>query len=173
MNAEPSPPKTLIVRDYKNINIEQLKEDFQSTPWQLIELFDDVNDALWCWEQLFKRVITDHIKTRKIKVKSNNQPWMTGDMRKVLNKRYKLFQKAKLGNDPLLWKAYKQMRNTCTHLIRKSKAEYWKNEFQNCSNTKTFWKTVRKFKGDTKTSTVSSLMSMIQLSPIKNKWPTP
>ena len=115
MHTDSSPPKTLIVRDYKNVNLDQLKEDFQSAPWQLIDLFDDVNDSLWCWEMLFNEIISDHVKTRKVKVKTKNQPWMTGDIRKMLNKRYRLFQKAKRsGNDSLTWKAYKQMRNTCT-----------------------------------------------------------
>ena len=115
MHTDSSPPKTLIVRDYKNVNLDQLKEDFQSAPWQLIDLFDDVIDSLWCWEMLFNEIISDHVKTRKVKVKTKNQPWMTGDIRKMLNKRYRLFQKAKRsGNDSLTWKAYKQMRNTCT-----------------------------------------------------------
>ena len=124
----------------------------------MIDLFDDVNDSLWCWENLFNEIISDHIKTRKVKVRTNNQPWMTGDIRKMLNKRYKLFQKAKTsGNNSSTWKAYKQMRNTCTQLIRKSKAEYWKKEFQSCTNTKTFWQTVKKFKGYSKMSSISSL----------------
>ena len=88
MHAD-SPPKTLIVRDYKDVNLDQLKENFQSVPWQLIELFDDVNNSLVCSEKLFSE-ISDHVKTRKVKVKTNNQPWMTGDMRKMLNKRYRL-----------------------------------------------------------------------------------
>ena len=62
MHTDSSPPKTLIVRDYKNVNIEQLKDDFQSAPWQLIVLFDDVNDSLWCWEKLFNEIISDHVK---------------------------------------------------------------------------------------------------------------
>lgn len=83
---------------------------------------------------------------------------MTGDIRKMLNKRYRLFQKAKRsGNDPLAWKAYKQIRNTCTQLMRKSKAEYWKKKFQSCIYTKTFWQTVKKFKGNSKMSSISSL----------------
>ena len=147
MHTDSSPPKTLIVRDYKNVSLEQLKEDFQSAPWQLIDLFDDVNDSLWFWEKL----ISDNVKTRKVKVKTKNQPWMTGDIRKMSNKRYRLFQKAKRsGNDSLQWKAYKQMRNTCTQLILKSKAEYWKKKFQSCTSTKTFWQRVKKFKGNSK-----------------------
>ena len=85
-----------------------------------------------------KEVISDHIKTRKVKVKSNNPPLMT--VRWYKKKRYRLFPKAKLlGNDPLLWRAYRQMRNM--YSPHTSKAEYWKNnhEFQNNRNKSFFY----------------------------------
>ena len=37
----------------------------------------------------------EHVKTRKVKVRSNNNSWMAGSIRKETNNRYKLLQKAK------------------------------------------------------------------------------
>ena len=37
------PPKIITVRNYKNINMQELSKDLQSSPWQLLDIFDDVD----------------------------------------------------------------------------------------------------------------------------------
>ena len=74
---------------------------------------------------------------------------MTRKIRKELNTRYRLFQKAKVtprGSNE--WRDYKKLRNRRSNLIKNAKAKYWQNEFKNSKNSKSFWKTVRKFRGD-------------------------
>ena len=39
-------PKLIYVRNYNNIYIDQVRQDLERTPWHIIELFDNVNDAL-------------------------------------------------------------------------------------------------------------------------------
>ena len=91
-------------------------KDLLSTPWDLIDLFDDEKDSLWCWEKLFKETLSAHIKTRKVKIRPNSLCWMKTDIRKALNQRYKLFLQAKCAQkDSLIWKEYRKMRNKCTN----------------------------------------------------------
>ena len=138
--------------------MDQLQRDFHSTPWDLIDLFDDVDDSLWCWEQLFHQTLSDHLKSRKVKIRTNSLCWMNTEIRKVLNQRFKLFMQAKNApKDSPKWRDYKRMRNRCTSLIRKAKSEYWKNEFEKSSNSKTFWRTVKKFKGVAKENYIGTL----------------
>ena len=142
----------------KKTPLEKNPRSAAASPWQLLDIFDDVDDVLWCWESIFKNTISNYIKPRKVKVRSENQPWMTGSIRKEINKRFRLFNKAKLsGKNSLEWKEYKKIRNSCTNLIRRTKAEYWKKEFQKSTNSKTFWKTVKKFNGDTKAAVIGPL----------------
>ena len=138
------------------LTMTRLRQDLERTPWHTIELFDDANDALWCWQQLFKSTILDHVKTRKVKVRGNNQPWMSGEIRKAINKRYKLLIKArKTPGNSTDWLEYKRARNTCSKLIQNAKANFWKKEFQASSSlSKMFWSTVRKFKGETKSQQI-------------------
>ena len=68
------------VKDYKNLNMEKLKYDIESTPWQLMALFEDPDDVTWCWDFLLQRTLNDHIKSRKVKIKSNSNPWMNGEI---------------------------------------------------------------------------------------------
>ena len=151
-------PKLIYVRNYNKIDIDKVRLDLERTTWHITELFDDANDALWCWQQLFKSTILDHVKTRKVKVRGNNQPWMSGEIRKAINKRYKLLIKArKTPRNSTDWFEYKRARNTCSKLIQNAKANFWKKEFQASSSPKMFWSTVRKFKGETKSQRIGPL----------------
>ena len=154
------PPKLITVRNYKHIDSARIKQELESVPWHIISLFDDVDDCLWCWNYLLKDVISDHVKTRKVKVRSNNQPWMNGDIRKAINNRYKLLKKARqTPRNSENWSDYKKARNSCTNLIRHAKAVYWRNEFLSSDSIKSFWKTVKKFRGDTETQRIGPLKS--------------
>ena len=152
------PPKLITVRNYREVNTAKVKQNLEFVPWHIVSLFDDVDDSLWCWNHLLKSVISEHVKTRKVKVRSNNKPWMTRDVRKVINERYRILKKAR--NTPRHsseWKNYRRARNTCTNLIRHTKANYWRNEFLSSDTIKSFWKTVRKFQGGQKTQKIGPL----------------
>lgn len=132
-------PKLITINDYKSIGKVNLQRDLQSAPWNLIDIFDDADDAAWCWESMFKCTFSDHLKQRKVKVRSANEPWMSRGIRKALNNRFKLFKKAiKLGKNSTAWAEYKTVKNHCTSLIRSSKATYWQLEFQKSNDAKRF-----------------------------------
>ena len=151
-------PKLIPVRNYKNIDTNKVKQDLESVPWHVISIFDDVDDCLWCWQHMLKNVISDHVKTRKVKVKSNNQPWMNGEVRKVINNRYKLLLKAReTPKNSKEWAEYRKARNRCTNLIRHAKATYWNDKFSSADCPKSFWSLVRKFKGVSSTPRIGPL----------------
>ncbi len=148
LRRKKTPPKVIPVRNYKNIDTVKLNKDLETCPWHIISVFNDVDDSLWCWEHLFKDVLSSHVTTRKVKVRSDNQPWMNGEVRKAINNRYKLLIKARsTPRNSKEWKDYKKAKNSCTNIIRATKANYWKNKFVSCDSTKSFWSLVKKFKG--------------------------
>ena len=107
---------------------------------------------------LFNKLIHEHVKTKTVKAKLQSEPWMTGKVRKLLNKRFKLLQSAKpTPKGSYEWKSYKQARNKASNAIKAAKAKHWQNESKNSNNLKSFWKTVRNFNGDTIKSTIGPL----------------
>ena len=83
---------------------------------------------------------------------------MTGEVRKVINNRYKLLLRArKTPRESKEWDEYKKARKRCTNLIRFSKANYWKNKFSTADSPKSFWTLVKKFKGDSATQRTGPL----------------
>ena len=83
------------------------------------------HDALWAWEQLFKRTCDLHAPQKDVKVRSQSSPWINCELRQKMNRRYKLFKKAAETKNEELWSMYKKMRNEITSDVRKAKASYF------------------------------------------------
>ena len=129
--------------DWKKVQTEILE-----TPWWITSSFDDVDDSYWAWKSLYNQILSNHVKERKVKVKTESNPWMNSEIRKQMNHRYKLLVLAqKTNKGSLQWTIYKQARNKCTALLRKAKSDYWKSKFDNSNSTKEFWSLVKSFQG--------------------------
>ena len=72
---------TIKYRSYKHF-------DIGSVPWSIIEMFDDVDDALHAWEMLFMDVVKVHVPLRERRVKRLRQPgWLTDDITAAMSTR--------------------------------------------------------------------------------------
>lgn len=142
----------------KCLDESKLIKDFENVPWQICSIFDDVDDSLWCWEHLYKSIVTKHVTVRKVKVRQNSKPWINGEIRKELNNRHKLLLKArKTSKGSTEWKAYKKLKNKCTNLVRLAEKDYWKEKFNGVSSSKSFWKTVNDFQGKRSNCEIATL----------------
>ena len=45
-----TPPKYILAKNYKQVNIEKLKHAFTTAPWSAIEAFGDSDDITLAWE---------------------------------------------------------------------------------------------------------------------------
>ena len=105
-------PALKVIRDFKNVDVSALRHEFASTPWNICDIFDDIDDSVWAWETRCKYTINHHISLRKVNVRSNNLSWMNSSLRKGMNKRYKLLTQAQ--NTPkgsVQWSNYQKQRN--------------------------------------------------------------
>lgn len=53
------------------------------------------------------------------------KPWMTNEIRSVIQKKNKLYAKAKKNKDAKEWEEFKDLRNKVTRMIRDAKSEYF------------------------------------------------
>ena len=143
-------PIVKTVKDFKNINEDQFKDDIQRAPWSICdicEIFDDIDDRLWAWEYIHNTVSSEHIKVRKIKTKIKKLPWITSEIRKAMNKHFKLLKKYKSTKDKTVWKEYKCEKNRIRIMLRNEELKYWKDQFALAKNLYEFWKIVREIQG--------------------------
>ena len=143
-------PKPTIrsVRDYKKFDRQAFQKALKDTPWWISSIFDDVDDVANTWELLFKETIDTYIPTRMAKIRKESLPWVNGEIRKEMNKRYKLLKKCDGSKKTsAIWTEYKESRNKVAKMLRKAEAQYWQEQFSKAENPQDFWKLVNKVQG--------------------------
>ena len=155
------PPKTnhytISYRSFKDFNEAKFLEDLQSVPWDTIKLFDDTDDILEAWLDLFLQVVDNHVPIKQHRVKHKTQPqWLSP---KILDAIKCRDRHKSLGNDH----DYKAWRNKVTKLIQNAKkAQYQTFIEKNKENPSSIYKIfpeVGAGKGPHKQSTIDSMNS--------------
>ena len=117
------PPKnahfTISYRSFKKFDETKFIEDLQSVPWDTIKLFEDTDDIMDAWLDLFLQVVDNHVPIKQHRVKHKNQPeWMSPEILEAMKCRDR---HKSIGNDD----EYKIWRNKVIKLINNSKkAQY-------------------------------------------------
>ena len=107
-------------RSFKNFDEQTFINDLQVAPWDLIKLFDDTDDILEAWTDLFLQVVDKNMPIKQHRVKRKNQPeWLTPDIIDAMKTRDR---HKSLQNE----NEYKWWRNKVNKLIKESK----KNQYQ-------------------------------------------
>jgi phosphoribosylaminoimidazolecarboxamide formyltransferase/IMP cyclohydrolase len=145
------------VKNYKYVDKSKFKSALQNVPWWVCDIFDDLDDVQNAWELLYKDVVDEYITERKVKVRQNSLPWVNSEIRKRLNKRFKLLKNWQQTKYPIAHKNYKEARNLANIRMKKTEVEYWKSEFDNATNYKEFWKVVKKVHRKTKAIKIGPL----------------
>lgn len=80
--------KVITFRDLKNTDLEQLNRDLLNAPWQVAEIFNDIDDKYDYWSGLFESVVDAHATMKRKKVREKDTPYMTMEWKKAIrNKR--------------------------------------------------------------------------------------
>ncbi|MEW8546816.1 MAG: reverse transcriptase family protein [Candidatus Thiodiazotropha sp.] len=123
------PPKSnhfsISYRSFNNFDEAKFIEDLQSVPWDTIKLFDDTDDIMEAWLDLFLQVVDKHVPIKQHRVKHKTQPqWMSPEILDAIKcrDRYK-----SVGNET----EYKIWRNKCVKLIHKSKKSKYQTFIDN------------------------------------------
>ena len=99
---------------------ESFSNDLISTNWETLK-----NNNIDIYAENVTEKITSltdkHILNKTIKFCKTDPPWLTTNIKKLLRKKKRLYDKQKKSNNPTHWDAYKRFRNHVTSEIRKSK----------------------------------------------------
>ena len=116
----------------------------EQTPFYIASVFDDMDDILWAWNQLFRGVSDSHAPLKEIKVRSVSSPWINNTIRLKMNRRIKLFKRAVETKDQNIWADYKRLRNEITSDLRKAKAAYFRDQLKKAKTTSAYWNVLSK-----------------------------
>ena len=109
----------------------------------MCSVFDDMEDVYWAWGHIFNNICNKHAPYRQVKIRQNSLPWITPQIRHLMNLRYKTFLKAKKLQSQELFAEYRKFRNSITHEVRVSKTMYYTDLFNEVKSCKTYWKLLK------------------------------
>ena len=79
---------TISYRSFKDFDETEFINDLQSVPWNIIHLFDNTDDVLEMWTDLFLEVVNKNIPIKQHRVKHKIQPqWITPEILNVIRSR--------------------------------------------------------------------------------------
>ena len=135
---------------YSKLNKERFLSLLQEIDWLKIFLVDDINVSAETFTDIFFSIAKQCMPTKTVKVRSNDTPWMTDELRCSIVKRNKMYKKAKLSAKAEDWEHFRVYRNELTNKIRLRKIEYLNDLNGKVSDpllfgNKQWWKLVNKF----------------------------
>ena len=126
---------TIRYRSFKNFDVSKFNEDLNSVPWDVVKVFDTVDDALDTWYSLFSDIIDKHVPLKQHRVKNVKQPdWLTPEIIDSIKTRdhYKA-----IGD----MTQYRMWRNNVVNLIKKAKKNNYEKLIEEGKNQPTtIWK---------------------------------
>jgi len=91
-----------------------------------------------------KSVFDDQAPFVERRIKGKKSPWLSPDIKKSINERDKLLRKARKSKNETDWAVYRRLRNFCTNLVKRSKANFHRNLLaENVGNPRKFWSTIK------------------------------
>ena len=146
-------------RNLKNVNVDKLNEELSNMPWNVIDVFDDINDCYLAWDTLFSIVINKFAPERRVRTGKNKKVKIDNEeanaLRSLRDQYHKLFITT---NNPKYYNIYKKVRNRYTNCIRYFKKLMFSNRISdNQGNSKGMWKVLRFLLPGKNKSTISAL----------------
>ena len=132
--------------------------DLRNENWDSIEESEDVNEAACIWSKMFLNVADRHAPVKQTRIKGNDVPWMSSDLKNSMHERNRLHRKAVKSKNPVDWIKYKEVKNSVNMQVRKCKSDYYCNLIEESKNQpKSLWKHLNNITSRKSNSNVSSL----------------
>ena len=140
---------TLEIRNMKNFDKEKFTKELLKQHWEYVYFFAEDPNAMWeIWKNLFLEVLDKHAPLQHKKIRSNKVPWMTGDIKKLMNTRDNFKRKAILTNNENEWLNFKTTRNKVNIELRNAKRDYYSSKIADQKfNPKKAWKSINSLLG--------------------------
>ena len=138
-------PKTITVRKCKRFDEKAYLSELNKLQFDKIRNLTEDPDEMWViWKNWFLNVLKKHAPLSDVKIKGNNLPYITMDVRQMIGQRDYLKKMANKIGSPILRQAFQQIRNKVQYRIRKLRADYYsKTMEQNKGNLRKTWKVLK------------------------------
>lgn len=124
--------------DFKHGDLEGLRCSLSHVPFNTIST-NDISEHWSCWKDLFLAAVDEHVPTKIIK-DTNSPPWVDGEVRHFIRKKYSILKKYRQNRSVARKRKLREISQTIKCLVKKKHREYLaKIESSFTSNPKAFW----------------------------------
>ncbi|RMX59939.1 hypothetical protein pdam_00001097 [Pocillopora damicornis] len=140
-------------RSLKNFDKQHFLHDLHNVPFQVAEIFDDVDDKLY------------------VRIRGNQVPFINEQWRKAIRQKNRLWKRFIRERTDTNYELYKRQRNICTSLRRKAIKTFFDKKSES-ENPREFWDTYRPFLHSRKSTQANDIILKEHDVVItdKNKW---
>ena len=137
---------TVTRRDFRKFDLPSFQSAAEVANWENVYAVDDLNEKVTVLENTINGLLDTFAPYRTFKVtKPNSTPWLTPEIKQVMNKRDMFKHNFNLTGNKKFQENYKELRNKVTGMMRLSQ----KNMFNETINSKVkdskdFYKTAKK-----------------------------
>ena len=118
--------------------------DLHNVPFQVAEIFDDVDDKLYVFDCLYEDILGEHAPLKQVRIRGNQVPFMKEQWRKAIRQKNRLWKRFIRERTDTNYELYKRQRNICTSLRRKAIKTFFDKKSES-ENPREFWDTYRPF----------------------------
>ena len=133
------------VRKFKKFDNDSFLKELSMVNFNEIKnVTSDPNQMWLLWKNLVLNTLHMHAPISEIRIRGNNLPYITAEMRKLIRTRDYLKKKANKTGSKYLHQAFQQIRNKVKSGIRKLRSEYYRNKIEeNRGDLKATWKILK------------------------------
>ena len=136
------------IRNMKNFDEKKFTEELLKQHWECVFFAEDPNAMCEIWKKLFLEVLDQHAPLQHKKIRSNKVPWITSDIKKLMNTRDNFKRKAILKNNENDWLNFKTTINKVNIELRNVKKDYYSSKIAGQKfNPKKAWKSINNLLG--------------------------
>ncbi|CAB4026746.1 Hypothetical predicted protein [Paramuricea clavata] len=129
----PKPPSRFItVRSFKNYDPSLFSAALASNSSNLLSIFTkpDVDSKLATFNSVLLSTLEAHAPVKRIKIRSRPCPYVTTEIKDLMNTRDRILRRFKTTRDDNDWHIYKEARQTVKTTLRNAERNYIRNEVQ-------------------------------------------
>ena len=132
------------IYNYHGADYIQLREALAYAPWDTGAIFDDINDNVNYFRELFMDAIDTFIPNKMIKIRSRDKEWMTSQIRFIINKRDRLYRRYVKSKSANHFNMYKECTSRARDAINAAKIKYFERQIKRLQNPETVGKEYHK-----------------------------
>ena len=140
--------RSITYRSYKHFDIDAYTNDLQNAPFNVSDIFDEIDDKIWYHNMMLRSVIDSHAPLKIKNTKGQTAFYMNNELRKAINVKGMLHRKYNKAPTSENWNKFKAQRNKVNKMKRNAMSTYFDKKCNNVNvnnNSKMFWNTVKPY----------------------------